>query len=128
MERVCDFGGYWLGLQAAHRLDLLSFLQRVLPQGREDIPWSSMAMVLVLMRLCEPSSKLRIGEHLYERTALGDLLGIPLDKVNEDRLYRTLGSLPPKKAELESHLKKRLGDMFGFDYDLLLYLRLVLPK
>src|SRR3990170_4615675 len=121
VEWVCDFGGYWLGLQAAHKLDLISFLQKALPQGREDIPWSSIAMVLVLMRLCEPSSELRIAERLYERSALSDLLGVPLDKVNEDRLYRALDSLLPKKAELERHLKERLGELFGFEYDLLLY-------
>ena len=121
VERVCDFGAYWLGLQAAHRLGLLSFLQKELLQGREEIPRPLMAMVLVLMRLCEPSSELRIAEHLYERTALGDLLGVPLDKVNEERLYRTLHSLLSKKAELEKHLKKRLGELFGIEYDLLLY-------
>lgn len=121
VERVCDFGGYWLGLQAAEKLGLVSFLQRELPQGREDIPRSLMAMVLVLMRLCQPSSELRIAEHLYENSALSDLVGIPLDKVNDDRLYRTLDSLLPKKARLEKHLKERLGELFGIEYDLLLY-------
>lgn len=121
MERVCDFGGYWLGLQAAERLELPASLRGALPPGREDIPWSMMAMVLVLMRLCEPSSELHIAEHLYEQSALGDLLGIPLDKVNDDRLYRTLDSLLPYKAKLERHLKERLGELFGLQYDLLLY-------
>lgn len=121
VEQVCDFGGYWIGLQAAEQLGLLSFLKSVLPAGREDIPWPMMAMVLVLMRLCEPSSELQIAEHLYERSALGELLGIPLDKVNDDRLYRTLDSLLPHKAKLEKHLKERLGELFGLEYDLLLY-------
>ncbi|MBI2857178.1 MAG: hypothetical protein HYX95_02555, partial [Chloroflexi bacterium] len=89
-ERVRDFGGYWLGLEVADRLGLISLLDQLLPQGREDIPWSMMALTLVLMRLCEPSSELRIAEHLYERSSLGDLLGIPVGKVNDDRLYRAL--------------------------------------
>ncbi len=120
-ERVRDFGGYWLGLEVADRLGLVSLLDKLLPEGREDIPWSMMALTLVLMRLCEPSSELRIAEHLYERSSLGDLLGIPRDKVNDDRLYRALDMLLPHKAQMEKHLKDTLGKLFDLDYDLLLY-------
>ncbi len=120
-ERVRDFGGYWLGLEVADKLGLISLLDKLLPQGREEVPWSMMALTLVLMRLCEPSSELRIAEHLYERSSLGDLLGIPADKVNDDRLYRALDSLLPEKVELEKHLKERLGKLFNLEYDLLLY-------
>ena len=121
VEGVRDFGGSWLGLEISERLGLLPFLERWLPQGREDISWSMMAMTLVLMRLCEPSSELRIAEHLYERNTLTDLLGIPADKVNDDRLYRALDRLLPHKVELEKHLKERLGELFNLEYDLLLY-------
>ena len=121
VERVRDFGGCWLGLEVAEELGLLSLLEKMMPQGREDIPWSMMAMTLVLMRLCEPSSELRIAEELYERSSLGDLLGIPCDKVNDDRLYRALDKLLPHKVELERHLKERLGELFNLEYDLLLY-------
>ena len=51
-------------------LILSSLLEQLLPPGREEIPWSMMALTLVLMRLCEPSSELRIAEHLYERSSL----------------------------------------------------------
>lgn len=121
VERVRDFGGYWLGLQMVDRLDLIPLLERLMPRGREEIPWPMMALVLVLMRLCEPSSELQIAEHLYERTVLGDLLGVPADKVNDDRLYRALDKLLPHKGELEKHLKERLGELFHLEYDLLLY-------
>jgi transposase len=121
VERVRDFGGYWLGLEVADKLGLITLLEQLLPEGREDIPWSMMTLTLVLMRLCEPSSELRIAEHLYERSSLGDLLGISADKVNDDRLYRTLDSLLPHKVELERHLKERLGTLFNLEYDLLLY-------
>lgn len=120
-ERVRDFGGYWLGLELADKLGIIPLLERLLPEGREDIPWSMMALTLVLMRLCEPSSELRIAEHLYERSSLVDLLGIPIGKVNDDRLYRALDSLLPHKAEMEKHLKGRLGELFDLEYDLLLY-------
>lgn len=121
VEGVRGFGGSWLGLEISEKLGLIPFLEGWLPGGREDIPWSMMAMTLVLMRLCEPSSELRIAEHLYERSTLTELLGIPVDKVNDDRLYRALDRLLPQKVEIEKHLKGRLGELFDLEYDLLLY-------
>ena len=121
VEGVHDFGGCWLGLHISEQLGLVTLLEQLLPHGREDIPWSMMVMTLVLMRLCDPSSELRIADHLYERSSLGDLLGIPQGKVNDDRLYRALDSLLPHKAEMEKHLKERLGTLFNLEYDLLLY-------
>ena len=80
-----------------------------------------MALVLVLCRLCDPSSELHIAEHFYAQSALPDLLGIPAEKINEQRLYRALDALLPHKEALEVFLKNRLGDLFGLEYDLLLY-------
>jgi len=121
VERVRDFGGAWLGLAVWDKLGLSSFLDRVMPQGREGIPWSLMAKVSVLMRLCEPSSELRIAQDLYARSSLPDIVGIAPEKVNDDRLYRTMDNLLGHKSELEKHLKERLGELFDLEYDLLLY-------
>ena len=121
VERTRFFGGPWLGLQVLNKLELVEFLESVMPLGREEIAWSMMSLVLVLSRLCDPSSELYIAEHLYERTALGDLLGVPVGKVNDDRLYRALDALLPHKSTLEKHLKERLGELFEIEYDLLLY-------
>ena len=46
---------------------------------------------------------------------------MPVDKVNDDRLYRALDALLPHKGALQGHLKGRLGDLFELEYDLLLY-------
>jgi len=35
------------------------------------------AAILVIARLCEPSSELHIAEDWYRRTALEDILGVP---------------------------------------------------
>jgi Transposase DDE domain len=99
---------------------LLDFLERTLPAGREEISWPVMAQILILARLCDPSSELHIAERFYEASALSDLLGVPANKVNEDRLYRSLDRLLPHKEGLEKHLKNRLGELFDLDCDLLL--------
>ena len=121
VERSRKFGGPWLGLELLRQLGLDRFLEETLPEGREQIPWPLMAMVLVLGRLCDASSELHLAEQFYESSALADLLGVPAEKVNEDRLYRALDALRPHKPALEKHLKQKLGELFELDYDLLLY-------
>ena len=121
VERTRKFGGPWLGLELLRRLGLDDFVVASLPGGREEVPWAVMAMVLVLGRLCDPSSELHLAEQVYESSAMSELLGVPADKVNEDRLYRALDRLLPHKEALEKHLKRKLGELFPLDYDLLLY-------
>src|SRR6266849_6790915 len=121
LERGRRFGDVWLGLRLWQALGLDALREIRLPPGREDVPWAKMAAVLVLARFCEPSSELHIAEDWFRRTALGDLLGIADDKINDDRLYRALDRLLPCKGALEVHLKSRLGKLFGLQYDLLLY-------
>ena len=119
--KVRDFGGYWLGLQILDKLALTTFLKATLPPGKEEVEWSIMSLALVLWRLCEPSSELHMVEHLYDKSVLGELLGIPEDRINDDRLYRALDNLLPYKSALEKHLKERMGTLFNLEYDLLLY-------
>ncbi len=121
VENQLEFGGAWLALELMHRLRLDELFENVLPRGKEDIPWGKIATILVICRLCRPSSELHIAEHYYQGTALADLLGVPAGKVNHPRLYRALDQLLPHKEALETHLKNRLGTLFELDYDLLLY-------
>ena len=121
VERARQFGGVWLGYELLQRLELIPFLSEQLALGREDIPWATMAMVLVLARWCDPSSELHLAEQGYASMALTDVLGVAAEKVNHDRLYRTLDRLLPHKEALEKHLQQRLGELFQIEYDLLLY-------
>jgi transposase len=121
LERGRAFGDVWLGWTLWRALRLDEALAHLLPKGREAVPWATMAAVLVLARLCEPSSELPIAETWYRGTALEDLLALPAPLVNDDRLYRALDRLVAHKTALEQHLVARLGELFALDYDLLLY-------
>jgi len=121
VENCRRFGDVWLALELIRKLRLNEFLERTIPRGRENVPWSVTALVLVISRLCEPSSELHIAEHFYRQTALSDLLGMACAKIDDNRLYRGLDQLLPHKAELETFLKNRLGELFDLEYDLLLY-------
>lgn len=92
VENCREFGGPWLAWQLICKLGLDEFLKQTIPVGAEQIRGSVMSLVLVIARLCRPSSELHIAEHFYQQTALSDLLGVPDEKVNDARLYRTLDS------------------------------------
>ena len=62
-----------------------------------------------------------MAEQWYRSTALEDLLGVAVEDIYDERLYRALDRLLPHKESLEKHLVKRLGELFELDYDLLLY-------
>jgi len=121
VERARDFGGSWLALHLMGLLGLNQFFWDKFPSSRATVRLPAMALVLVASRLCTPSSELRIADCLYERSALEDLLGLPPQLINDDRLYRSLDKLLLLKEPLEIHLKDRLGELFDLSYDLLLY-------
>ena len=105
VENCRGFGGPWLALELIRKLGLDQFLKHTIPSGREDVPWSMTALILIIARLCEPSSELHIAEHFYRKTALPDLLGVPIEKVDDNRLYRAMDKLLLHKRALEIFLK-----------------------
>ncbi len=121
VERGRSFGDVWLGWTLWRALRLDALCAALLPVGREAVPWAQIAAVLVLARLCEPSSELHIAEDWYRKTALEDLLGVAAEQIYDNRLYRALDRLLPHKRTIEQHLHQRLGELFALDYDLLLY-------
>jgi transposase len=121
VENCRQFGGPWLALELIRRLQLDAFLQREIASGQEHVPWSLSALILVIARLLEPSSELHTAEQWYPKTALPELLGVPVERVDDNRLYRTLDELLSLKETLQVHLKQRMGSLFALDYDILLY-------
>jgi transposase len=121
VERSRQFGDVYLALALWRGTGLAKLCDRLLPSGKEAVPWATIASVLVAARLCEPSSELHVAEDWYRRTALTDLLQLSDDLVNKDRLYRALDHLLAHKCELEAHLARRSGELFNISNDVLLY-------
>lgn len=121
LEHLRDFGDVWLSLGLWRLLELDTLLEKLLPSGREEVPWAQVAAILAVARLCRPQSELHIEQVWYRSTALADLLGVAADKVHTDRLYQCMDRLLPQKPALEKHLKNRIGELFAPSYDLLLY-------
>jgi len=121
LERTRQFGSCWLGMELWKRLALDHFFEDAVDEHEADVPWSRVAAVLAINRLCAPGSELAIEERWYPSTALDDLLGIEEGKINDTRLYRCLDRVLPHKTKLEQHLKQRYGELFGAEFDVLLY-------
>jgi transposase len=121
VERLRSFGDVYLALLLWNKLGLAEFCREHMAEGREEIPWSVMGCLLSVARFCAPSSELQIAESWYGKTALDDLLGVPVDSVNDDRLYRALDALLPHKDALCRHLQDRYGELFGESFDFLFY-------
>lgn len=121
VERLRHFGDVYLALLLWHRLGLATWCHAQMAEGREAIPWSVMACLLTSARFCAPSSELQIADSWYAKTALEDLLGVPTDRINDDRLYRALDTLLPHKDALCRHLQDRYGALFGATFDFLFY-------
>src|SRR5712692_2701730 len=121
LERTRQFGACDLGLDLWRRLGLDRFFEQAVDDDRADVPWSRVAALLAINRLCAPGSELAVEQRWYPSTALDDLLGIEEGKINDTRLYRCLDQILPHKTKLEGHLKERYGSLFGAEFDVLLY-------
>src|SRR5438067_91461 len=121
LERSRQFGNCYVGLDLWKRLELDQFYEDLIDERQADVPWSRIAALLAINRLCEPTSELAVEERWYPATALDDLLGIAEGKVNDTRLYRCLDRLIPHKIKLERHLRQRYGELFAATFDVLLY-------
>jgi transposase len=121
VEHTRDFGDVYLALSLWRMLGLDDLFEHEFPEGREKVPWHLMACILGVARLVEPSSELHVEDTWYLRTTLADLLGVPVERVTDSRLYRTLDRALPLKPKIEAHLKERIGELFSPDFDILLY-------
>src|SRR2546428_1808098 len=85
LERGRTFGDVWLGWTLWRALRLDEAVARLLPEGRETVPWATMAAVLVLAPPCDASSELPIAETGDWGAALGGLLAVPAPRLEHDR-------------------------------------------
>jgi len=121
LERTRQLGPCYLGWQLWRRLKLDEFFASTIDTDGADVAWSLVAAVLGINRLCAPGSELAIEQRWYPATALGDVLHIEEGKINDTRLYRCLDRILPQKTKLEQHLKQRYGELFGAEFEVMLY-------
>jgi hypothetical protein len=117
------FGNCWLGCYLWRQLGLDVFWRERLSVEvqRETVPWEKVLELLVVNRLIEPGSEFRVHRQWFDRTAMGELLEVDFAVAEKDRLYRCLDRLLDHKRDLFVCLRQRWHDLFGAEFDVLLY-------
>jgi transposase len=121
LKRPRIFGNCWLACELWRQLGLDEFWQQRLPEGRETVSWEKVLRLLAVNRLLDPGSEFRVHRHWYMNSAMDELLGTGFEVAEKDRLYRCLDRVLEHKQELFAYLKQKWADLFGADFEVLLY-------
>jgi hypothetical protein len=121
LRRPRSFGDCWLGCWLWDRMQLSSFWQIQLADARGDVPWAKVLQLLVVNRLIDPGSELRIHRQWFLRSAMDELLEVDFAVAGKDRLYRCLDKILAHKDALCRHLADRWKTLFDTSFDVLLY-------
>ena len=119
--RPRSFGDCWLGCELWQKLGLDEFWANRLDSCRSDISWAKVLKLLVVNRLIRPGSEFYIHRQWFDKTAMDELLSTDYRIAAKDRLYRCLDRILEHKEDLCKHLKSKWEDMFGIEFDVLLY-------
>jgi transposase len=110
-----------LACELWQQLGLDEFWQQRLPAGRESVSWEKVLRLLVVNRLLDPGSEFRVHRQWYVDSAMDELLEAGFEVAEKDRLYRCLDRVLEHKRELFVYLKQKWADLFGADFEVLLY-------
>ena len=121
LKRPRVFGNCWPACELWQQLGLDEFWQQRLPEGREAVSWEKVLRLLVVNRLLDPGSEFRVHRQWYLNSAMDELLETGFEVAEKDRLYRCLDRVLEHKQELFVYLKQKWADLFGADFEVLLY-------
>jgi transposase len=119
--RPRSFGNCWLACLLWKQLGLDEFWQERIDELRGDIEWSKVLKLLAVNCLVKPASEFYVHRQWFNKTAMDELLNTDYRIASKDRLYRCLDKILDHKEDLCKHLKNRWEDMFGIEFDVLLY-------
>ena len=121
LHRPRQWGACFLACQLYEQLNLDRFWSARLPDSRKGTQWRHILQTLVCYRLIDPGSEWRLHRMWFEQSSMGDLLGADYGLVEIHALYRCLDKLLEHKTALFDHLRQRWQDLFGANFEVLLY-------
>jgi len=121
LRRPRQWGACWLASLLYDKLQLGAFWRERLEPSRKGTRWDHVLQTLVTYRLVDPGSEWRLHREWFDKSAMADLLGGDYRLAADDTLYRCLDQLLAHKPALFSHLQERWKDLFGAQFDVLLY-------
>lgn len=100
---ACNLGPLPLYLPLFHDLNLLDLFNQHLPQDpQQEFSHGQVLQALLLARLTQPTALVNISHWAHESGA-ATLLGIPAEKLNDDRLGRALDAFFEHRHSLMAH-------------------------
>jgi hypothetical protein len=121
LRRPRAFGNCWLACEVWRQLGLDKFWGQKLAPQRGEVPWEKVLQLLVVNRLIAPGSEFHLHREWFDASAMDQLLDCDFAVAGKDRLYRCLDLLLEHRNEVFQHLRERWSDLFGAQFDVLLY-------
>ena len=121
LRRPRQWGACWVGCRLWDQLQMDEFWRERLPDSREGTCWRHVLETLTVYRLVDPGSEWRLHRQWFQSSAMADLLEEDFALAQKDNLYRCLDKVLAHRAALFQHLRRRWEDLFGVQFEVLLY-------
>jgi transposase len=116
-SNVREIGAEWLCYNTWHNLDI----DKILEANGFTEHEIQLAQTQVISRAVNPASELATAKWIHENSAVTELTGYDLSKMNKDRLYKSALKLNSIKEVLEQHLSNRTNELFDIQDKIMLY-------
>lgn len=116
VQEAREAGAQYVAHQIWNRLGMNS----VLAEAGLDENARLLTEIMTINRLVAPSSEHAMPEWV-KRTALPDILNADCSKLNDDKLYRNLDELHPKREKIEQQIAERERALFNLEETIFLY-------
>lgn len=115
-EEIREAGTVHVGYEFWKRLGMEEILEGIGLSERER----KLACAMIMNRLVHPGSEHAMVEWIRS-TALEDILGMSLNTIVDETLYRMLDRLHPHRVKIEQRLAERECNLFGLENTILFY-------
>ena len=116
-NNVREIGAEWICYNTWQQLDL----DKVLTDNGFTESELQLAQTQIISRAVYPGSELATSKWIKENSAITEITGYNLAKINKDRLYKSALKLNTLQKELEQHLSKRTNELFDIQDKIVLY-------
>lgn len=116
-KNVREIGSEWMCYNTWQELGIDQVLEANGFTGQEI----KFAQTQVISRAVYPASELATSKWILENSAICELTGFPIEKINKDRLYRGALKLYGIKEELEQFLSIKTNELFDIEDRIILY-------
>lgn len=116
-REVRELGSEWLCYQAIKELGIAQFLKS-LNWDEEHI---QLAVTQLVSRAAFPHSELRTSRWIRDNSAVCEVTGYPIEKINKDRLYQSALKLYSISEPLEEYLSVKTNELFDITDKIILY-------